>query len=180
MGDSQCRPGISTTGDQESPFARPLEFIMADHSRQSGLCDRLDRLANDLESAPVQSEATALARHLRHDLALHTLDEERELFPLLRQRCLPQDGVEVILNRLEAEHELDKDLVEFLAADLEVLASGHRLANPVRFLTNASAFAETQRRHLAWENSTVIPLARIRLTSEDLTALGRAMAARRA
>ena len=160
-------------------LAQPLDFIVAEHRRQTELCARLDTLADKLESAPVQAEAAALAQHLRHDLALHTLDEERDLFPLLRQRCLAQDGVAAILDRLEAEHELDQDLVEFLAADLEVLANGHRLANPLRLLTNARAFAETQRRHLAWENSTVIPLARSRLTADDLAVMGRAFAARR-
>jgi hypothetical protein len=41
------------------------------------------------------------------------------------------------------------------------------------------AFAETQRRHLAWENALVIPRARHILQPPDLAKLARSMAKRR-
>ena len=63
--------------------------------------------------------------------------------------------------------------------DLELIASGHVLPNPIRFLMNAKEFSQTQRRHLSWENRTVLPVAHRRLTAADLAGLGRAMAERR-
>ena len=62
---------------------------------------------------------------------------------------------------------------------MEVIAKGAKLANPVRMLFNARAFAEAQRRHIAWENNVLLPLARKRLTEADLKELGRNMAAMR-
>jgi hypothetical protein len=41
------------------------------------------------------------------------------------------------------------------------------------------SFFESYRRHIAWENTIVLPLARARLTGEDLDKLGRAMAGHR-
>ncbi len=180
----------SSTARQQAPFPAapeiddpafesPLDLLIAEHERQHVICEELDRLADGVDAAPLAGRAAEIIEFLRTDLAVHTLDEERGLFPALRQRCRPEDGIELVLERLMAEHSLDHDLVDFLLADLELLALGHRLANPTRFLMNVQAFTATQRRHLAWENATVIPLARRRLTQEDLQALRVDMSARR-
>ena len=49
----------------------------------------------------------------------------------------------------------------------------------MRLFMDLRTFAEAQRRHIAWENSLVLPLARKRLTAKDLETMGRNMAARR-
>lgn len=166
--------------DLDDPaFDDPLDILLAEHARQQVICDRLDLLADGLDTAPLAEKASEIIAFLEHELAHHTLDEERGLFPRLRRRCRPEDGFELVVERLMAEHALDHDLVDFLVADLELLATGHRLANPMRFLMNVRAFTETQRRHLAWENATVIPLARRRLTPEDLSSLRANMAVHR-
>ncbi len=84
-----------------------------------------------------------------------------------------------MLAKLTWEHELDKELVGFIVADLQRLADGFRLANPTRFLSNLRGFAATQQRHLEWEDRVVLPLAQKRLSAEDLAQMGRNMAARR-
>ena len=160
-------------------FADPLGLILAAHARQRQLCDQFDALVNEHKIEAVAPQAQKLLDFLNGDLARHTEDEERSLFPLLRQRCLPEDGIEQVLDQLSAEHELDQDLVDFMIEDLKLLADGRILPNPIRFLMNVKEFTVTQRRHLSWENRTVLPLAHRRLTAEDLTALGRAMAERR-
>ena len=160
-------------------FKNPLDILVAEHQRQHAICDQLDRLAEGVDAALLAGRAAEIIEFLRSDLAWHTLDEERGLFPALRRRCRPEDGMDLVLERLMAEHSLDHDLVDFLLADLELLALGHRLANPTRFMMNVQAFTATQRRHLAWENATVIPLARRRLKPEDLRALRADMSARR-
>ncbi len=110
---------------------------------------------------------------------MHTRDEEEDLFPMLRARCLPEDGIAGALAQLSREHALDGDLAGFIRADLEAVAGGHTRSPPLRLSLNARAFAETQRRHIGWENRLVLPLAKKRLTGSDLERLGRAMAARR-
>lgn len=59
------------------------------------------------------------------------------------------------------------------------LAGGIRPEYVDYFCTLARGFARSQRRHLGWENGTVLPLAEKRLTDEDQAAPGRSMAKRR-
>lgn len=160
-------------------FLDPLGVILHEHRRQRKICDELDSLANSLGDRPVIERAKALLVYLTEDLPLHTEDEEMDLFPLLARRCVPEDGVDAILEQLSSEHTLDKDVVEFIVSDLKLVAGGMSLANPVRFYMNVHGFAVTHRRHLAWENQVVVPLARKRLTDTDIEELGRAMATRR-
>ena len=116
---------------------------------------------------------------LTGDLPLHTEDEERDLRPALERRCEPEDNLDDVLKQLTKEHELNRDLVSFMVEDLEALADGRTLSNPVRLMMNVKEFSETQRQHVTWEERVLLPLARQRLTAEDLAAIGRNMAARR-
>jgi hemerythrin-like domain-containing protein len=109
---------------------------------------------------------------MREDLGLHVADEERDLFPLLRRRAGPGDDIEFILALLASEHMRDHELSNAVVAALERRERGTlRAAGP--------AFAETQRRHLAWENALIIPRARHILQPADLARLGRSFAKRR-
>ena len=178
MTQSEDRHPIEHT-DDPAVFLEPLVFLLDEHFRQRRLCDQLDELIESLETEAITEHARAILDFMHTALPLHMQDEERSLFPLLRHRCLAEDGVESVLDRLSEEHDLDRDLVDFIVSDLETLANGSSLANPVRFFVNVREFSVTQRRHLAWENSTIIPLARRRLSEADLVDLGREMAARR-
>ncbi len=160
-------------------FLEPLDAIVEEHDRQEQVCGRLEAMAADLDAEDIVRQAAAVLPHLRVDLPLHTRDEEEDLFPLLERRCRPHDRVAQILDQLRWEHARDTDLVNFITGDLEAMASGLGLAHPIRLAMNARAFAEVQRRHLAWENGIVIPLARQRLTRADLVEFGRRMAERR-
>ena len=56
------------------------------------------------------------------------------------------------------------------------------VANPpvrMRLPPGRGPFRSSERRHLAWENGAILPLARKRLTPEDLRTLGQKMAALR-
>ncbi len=158
-------------------LAKPLEFILADHLRQRNLCRLLDRLAE--EPLLDHDLAEALADHLAGDMAIHVLDEEEDLFPLLRRRAKAEDEVERVLGLLSREHAEDDRAAETIAARLrEAVAAKHRsLDEEVR--SALRGFAHRQRRHLAVENAIVMPLAEARLTVKDLQGLARRMAVRR-
>jgi hemerythrin-like domain-containing protein len=160
-------------------FEDPLAFIRADHARQLRMCNILDAFTEKLELEPVMPLASALLEYLTGDLPIHTEDEERDLRPALEERCEPDDGLEDVLKQLTREHELNRDLISFMIEDLEALADGRTLSNPVRLLMNVKEFSETQRQHVTWEERVLLPLARQRLTAEDLARIGRNMAARR-
>jgi hemerythrin-like domain-containing protein len=160
-------------------FGDPLDFIRDDHARQLRMCNLLDAFTEKLELEPVMPLASALLEYLTGDLPVHTEDEERDLRPALEERCEPDDGLDEVLKQLTKEHELNRDLVSFMIEDLEALADGRTLSNPVRLMMNVKEFSETQRQHVTWEERVLLPLARQRLTAEDLARIGRNMAARR-
>ena len=160
-------------------FGDPLDFIRDDHARQLRMCNLLDAFTEKLELEPVMPLASALLEYLTGDLPVHTEDEEQDLRPALEERCEPEDGLDDVLKQLTKEHELNRDLVSFMIEDLEALADGRTLSNPVRLLMNVKEFSETQRQHVTWEERVLLPLARQRLTAEDLARIGRNMAKRR-
>ena len=159
-------------------FPRPLDTLLAEHDQQYEVCRRLENLAQDLDVEPMTAEAAALTANLTVDLPRHEAFEEQHLFPLLRRRSRPKDRVKSVVARLYSEHARDRTLVEFIADDLELIASGFRLANPLRLRLNVKTFVAGQRRHLDWENELVVPLARRLLSPEDLVGLGYSLAVR--
>ena len=159
-------------------FPRPLDTLLAEHDQQYEACRRLENLAEDLGIEPMATEAAALKAHLAVDLPRHEAFEEQHLLPLLRRRCRARDRVEAIAARLYSEHASDETLVDYIADDLASIAGGFRLANPLRLSLNVKSFVASQRRHLAWENEVLLPLARRRLTPEDLIGLGYSLALR--
>ncbi len=156
----------------------PIEFLLAEHLNHRRMCNALERLAaaTDFDAARI----TGLLDFIRFDLTLHVIDEEEDVFPLLRRRCLPEDQIESVLDRLTAEHGEDKSLSErardVLNACLIVRKPPFAIDGGAEALIT---FAQHERSHLALENAVIIPLARRRLNQEDLAMLGQRFIARR-
>lgn len=156
----------------------PLDWLFAEHFRQRQLCREMERLAH--EPGFLGDLTAEVVDFLRHDLALHVLDEEEDLFPLLRRRCLPEDDVERVLGVLSADHRTDLDLARVIRTRLEACLDARSPASRDLELKKALvAFAEQERRHVALENAVVLPIARLRLLPSDLETLSRRLAARR-
>ncbi len=164
---------------QPDSFLDPLHIILTEHDRQRRVAEWLWTHSDDQRLAPIQEQIATLLAYLTRDLLLHHRDEEDDLFPVLRARCVPTDGIETILAELDRDHAAESFLVRDIAVDLRVVAESRDLEAPARFFTGLRIFAEGQRRHLSWENRVVMPLAGKRLTRQDLETLGRNMAARR-
>ncbi len=164
---------------QPDSFLDPLHIILAEHDRQRRVAEWLWTHSADQRLAPIQEQVATLLAYLTRDLLLHHRDEEDDLFPVLRVRCVPTDGIETILAELDRDHAAESFLVRDIAVDLRVVAESRDLESPARFFTSLRIFVEGQRRHLSWENRVVMPLAGKRLTRQDLETLGRNMAARR-
>lgn len=157
---------------------RPLDFLAADHSRQRMVCDMAEELANGTTlDADLAAE---ILDYLKVRMAAHVLDEERDLFMLLRRRCLPDDEIDAILALLAGEHTADERQAKDIVTGLEGLIAGGVAADSDPGLNQALIdYARRQRRHLALENSIVLPMARVRLTARDLQGMAKRMAARR-
>ena len=160
-------------------LADPIAYIRQEHERQCQVCDQLEDMFNSLGQPPALEQAKRIRGFLLTDLPRHIEDEESDLFPALARRCESQEGLDEVLWQLASEHELDRELVELIVRELEAVIARGTARDPLRFSLNVRAFAETQRRHLMWENRVVLPLAERHLTAEDKTAMGRSMAARR-
>jgi hemerythrin-like domain-containing protein len=156
----------------------PLDFILYEHLRHRVMCNALDSLA-EAEHFEV-SAVTRLAEFIRSDLSLHIADEEEVFFPMLRRRCLPEDEIGAALDRMNREHAEDRDLSAEVRICLLTAATERR---PISAIAGAGEalrrFAQNQRRHMMLENAVLIPLARRRLSDEDMKQLGARLAARR-
>jgi iron-sulfur cluster repair protein YtfE (RIC family) len=156
-------------------LARPLEFIVAEHHRLRDLCRLLDGIAEAPGSATIPADA--ILHCIEHELPLHVIDEEEDLFPLIRRRALPRDGAERLISLLSREHAEDDRIAAIIAHGLR--ARGTADWDEAGFRAALTSFARRQRRHLTVENAVLIPLAELRLMGTDREGLARRMAARR-
>jgi len=151
--------------------SNPLDVIASAHTVQIEMCDAMERIADGLPDEVDPRLCARVASCLEYDLPLHHHDEEHALFPLLRSRALREDGLDTILERLVAEHSSDNDFASEIAEALEALGQGGRPGNPEMLGYMLRGFFERYRRHIHWESTLVMPLARLRLTPDDLATL---------
>lgn len=156
----------------------PLNWLFAEHYRHRQLCKVIEHIAqsDDFDEDRIK----AALHYLKTDMPLHVLDEEEDLFPLMRRRAQPDDDLERILGDLGADHHADAERVQFLIEGLKTaLKNKTSPASDDVLRPLLLVFVSHERRHVALENAIVLPIARLRLTPEDLKALSRRLAARR-
>lgn len=163
---------------EEIPHAlldRPIDYLAAEHARQRRAAELL-LLAADGVSCRAGIEN--LSFYLRTDFAMHIVDEEQSLFPLLRERCKPEDCVDALIDVLRDEHAEDEALWRSVEQALDAAIANGRIdphgSEVIR------RFADKVCEHISLEDGVLIPLARLRLTRADLKALSAAMRLRRA
>lgn len=152
----------------------PFDILAGQRIALLSVCAIMDALPN----APVSlvcGAASGIAAFLRQDFQAIVTEEEEGLLPRLSARLLLGDDLEDALRQLAEEHRRDRQEAYTLATRCDELATG--LANDEISATYFAlrAFAERQRRHLAWEDAIVFPLARDRLTPDDLSQWKQAM-----
>lgn len=157
----------------------PLEFILADHYRQRQICHALRTMA--AVGAVNQDDAIRITHFLRDELWLHHLDEDEDLFPVLRRRMRSERDLKLgqTLEELTSYHQQSEaaiaQLVTFLLAD----GSSEMIVVPEAMGRMMLAYAADEHRHLAIENGVVMAIARTRLTRQDRADISRRMKARR-
>jgi len=164
-------------GPPASLFREPVEYIFAEHFRQRSLCSVLELIA-DQDTADI-GMAKAAQSFLTADFGLHVIDEEEDLFPLLRRRATPEDQIQDVLGQLSQDHALDQFDAETIVGVLDRFIAEGAGSCTAEEAECFKAFAANEKRHLICENAIVLPLARIRLTPSDMRNFGRRMAARR-
>lgn len=174
---------IKKTDSADSGFLNPIQKIEAEQLHMAALCDRLETIANglpdDLSSFPFE----AVANELRTKLPQLHYNMEQVLFPALKERALPEDGIEEIIDGFTHEHAMDGGYVLGVLEVLDRLATGPLALNQqpenyevVGYLLRG--FFEGLRRHLRWERFIILRLARLRLSEDDLVEINDQMSSR--
>ena len=160
----------------ENLLRHPIDYLQAEHLRQLRVCDLLDSILRHPDGTESRAGAEIVLDYLKVELPRHIADEEEDLFPRLEAACAPSDNLEGMIQVLKEEHAQNAILLESVEGALSSLKTKSFLDMPAQF---GAVFAEAKRRHIRWENALLLPLARARLSAEDLRDLGRGMATRR-
>ena len=177
--DEQIRFPIQSDGLEPTDtdlLANPLDFIAKDHLLIRSVCAEMERLVQSQTVDP--KTARRILSFLEDELPLLIQDEDEDLFPLLLRRSQPEDDMQGLGVRLDAEHSGVMNLIPAITAIFGDLAIGkNTLDDPDR--AKVTSFSAHMRRHLIFENAIVLPFARLRLTAQDLETLRLRMRDRR-
>jgi hemerythrin-like domain-containing protein len=146
----------------------PIGLIVEEHALQCELCDLLEALADGLPNRFDKALAVIAVSILEGSVPRHMRLEEDALFPLLRQRIAADDPLHAALVCLEEEHERDGATLVELTDALKSAAAEGSVANPDMLGYQLRGYFESQRRHIAWEDRVVLPVARAVLSPADL------------
>ncbi len=164
-----CWPGSAYVGLQSKPGAyNPLDVLEFEHRRLTLLCDVLECIADELPGVPYPPLCALAARILKCELPVHHMIEEDCLFPILKRRVRPEDKLDAVLVQLADEHGADNAYASELIEVLEAMAKGKMPENPGMVGYMLRSFFQSYRRHMGIEDRLLLPLARARLTEEDL------------
>ena len=157
-------------------LVNPLDFIAEDHMREREVCAVIDRI---VASAPVEgAELEQVLEFLEIQLPQHLADEEIDLFPLMLERCEPEDEIDKVIDKLQSDH--GHAIADGPAIVAIIQGFDKERPNPSQSDCQQMArFADHARRHLILENAVILPIARARLTEEDLNTMKKHMLERR-
>lgn len=156
---------------------QPLEYLLAAHFNQRAICNALRRFVETKQAS--REDADRVAAFLASDLSLHHLDEDKDLFPALRKRLLPEDELGPVLARLGEDHRRSETMAAEIVALLTAVPATERVAIQKPALDMIQAFVAAEHRHLAMENAIVLTIASVRLPRSGLKAISRGMKERR-
>jgi hemerythrin-like domain-containing protein len=163
-------------------FEKPLEMLAACHGRVESQCATLRRLVVHLAGHGVDRQAreaaAAVTRYFDTSAVHHHTDEEVDLFPALIESMAGSDAVclRELTTSLTAEHRELEQRWRALHRRLQQVAGGHAST-----LTEDEVhdFIGLYQRHIAREETELLPMARRLLSDAELDRIGLAMRARR-
>lgn len=162
---------VSGTNGGRGFAANPIDRIVAEHKLQLELCDALEFIADGLPDSVDRRLVRQVTAILERGLSPHFRVEEQFLFPMLRRLGARDPSLLAALDQLELEHLRDDDISSELLDELQILAETGQVRNADMLGYMLRFFFEGQRRHIAWENSVVVPAARRLLGETELQEL---------
>lgn len=173
------KPLLPTPG---AGFDQPFELLAACHERVQRSLDLLQRLQAHLAAHGADAQARDAARDVMRyfDIAapLHHDDEERHVFPALLAADAARHGA--LLARLQDDHRRMAAAWPAARAALQAVADGSWSSAGADAAASAwRQFADLYGPHIEAEEALAYPAVRLRLTADDVAAMGAEMAARR-
>jgi hemerythrin-like domain-containing protein len=169
-----------------SSFSDPLGLLGDCHRRIEHFLNLLTLVTNQAQGQELnQEQKEALAsclRYFREAAPKHKEDEEKSLFPRMRNRKgLGIETVMATLDTLEADHQkVDQDHLLIDQLYSKWLAGGKlskfEIDQVTAILTDLQGIYQ---RHIAVEDTNVFPLARKVLEPSELASVGQEMMSRR-
>lgn len=145
----------------------PVSVFELEHVWKRELCDALELIADGLPHTTNASLCRVAISVLTTALPQHSALEEQHLFPLLRCKSAMGLDFERVLRELEQEHASDDPFAHEIVEELEELAQGKTPRNSEMLGYMLRGFFVPLRRHVGWEDVTILPLARRVLSAED-------------
>lgn len=167
------QPGGSRGRKCVDAYGDPLAIILADHDLQRQICERLRAVAH--AGFLGAEDARTLSCHLRVHLPRHHRDEDEALFPLLRERALPEDGLDEVLEQLHRDHDYSSRVANEFMPIFAPLSAGETRTIDLETSAKILRFVGRELRHLAIENAVVLVIAQVRLSKADLAQIARRM-----
>lgn len=144
----------------------PLDRLVAMRLVLQAFC-AIVRSLSTVSPELFRAMAGGLAHFLAQDFVRIVTEEQDGLLVYLRRRLMLGDELDALIGHLHDEHRQDCEQARILSGRCGEFASGIETDWP-DLLEALSAFAEQQRRHLIWEDATILPVARERLQADDL------------
>jgi hemerythrin-like domain-containing protein len=163
-------------------FELPLEMLSACHHRVERQCTTLRRLMAHLPEhgadADARAAAAAVLRYFDTAARDHHADEESDLFPALIESMAGSDAVclREMIDALARDHRVLESHWQRLRPALQSIAAGSSQILPP---ADVEALVTLYERHIAREESELLPMASRLLDGETLERIGRAMRERR-
>jgi len=149
----------------------PLGLIEDDHCWQLVLCDALENIADQLPTTIDPRLYALTSEVLKKVICHHNTMEEEALFPVILKHLDAESNLRNAFAQLKIEHETDGEHALEIAHELDRIAAGGLMANPEMIGYMLRGFFESLRRHIHWENQTILPLAHDLLSQNDLNSI---------
>lgn len=176
---SSAVPGFSAPS---AGTEAPLEMLAACHSRVERQYATLRRLVPHLAAHGADEEARTAARNVMRyfdtSARQHHADEEEDLFPALIESMAGSDAVclREMIDGLTTDHRDLETCWRRVRVVLARVAEGEAAPLPH---DDVESLIGRYERHIALEESELLPMAARLLGDEELARIGRAMRARR-
>lgn len=127
------------------------------HQKLLGMCDCLERLADELPAISNKQECLLICRDIFPMIKSAHEFEENTLFPLLNKHEKRNDTLEKNLERLRYEHWEDESFAEEISEVFRAYLNKQDPKEAEKLAYMLRGFFEGIRRHIAFEKEYILP-----------------------